>query len=144
MAYVSDNVDLAGLIVTVTFALFGAVVAYFEKTRTEDRRRADEARAEDRRRADETLAQDRRLADEARAEDRRARDALAKDVRHSMRRMDSHAKAASRVELLWTSLGTRVVVQPQPLTASSPPPASPGATSAADARRRRRSSRFSR
>ena len=122
MAYVSDNVDLAGLIVTVTFALFGAVVAYFEKTRTEDRR----------------------LADEARAEDRRARDALAKDVRHSMRRMDSHAKEASRVELLWTSLGARVVVQPQPLTASSPPPASPGATSAADARRRRRSSRFSR
>ena len=118
MAYVSDNVDMAGLIVTVTFALFGAVVAYFGKARAEDRRHADEARAED----------------------RRARDALAEDVRHSMRRMDSHANAASRVELLWTSLGARVVVE-RP-TASSPPPASPGVTSAADARRRsRRSSR---
>ena len=123
MTYVSDNVDLAGLIVTVPLALFGAVVTYFEKARAEDRRRADEARAEE----------------------RRALDALAKDVRHSMRRMDSHASAASRVKLLWTSLGARVVVQPQPPTASSPPPASPGVTNAADARRRRgRSSRVGR
>ena len=151
VAYVSDNVDLAGLIVTVTFALFGAVVAYFEKARSEDQKRADEARAEDRKRAEEARSEDQKRAEEARAEvlrlaaeDRQARDALAADVRHSMRRMDSHAEAAGRVQLLWTSLGARVVVQPPPLTASSPLPASRGVANAADARRSRRSSRVSR
>ena len=130
--------DLAGLIVTVTFALFGAVVTYFEKARAEERRRADEARAEDRRRADEALA-----------EDRRTLDTLARDVRHSMRRMDSHASAASRVKLLglihlargrWCSRSRLPPHGRRPHPLASPMPLTPGAAaggahaSAADSR----------
>jgi len=47
----------------------GAVVAYFEKARSEDQKRAEEARAEDLKRSDEARAEDRKRAEEARSEE---------------------------------------------------------------------------
>ena len=45
------------------------VVAYFEKARSEDQKRAEEARAEDLKRSDEARAEDRKRAEEARSEE---------------------------------------------------------------------------